>query len=484
MQGTAIAGLAFAMGNIEAADTAAGPGLRMSSRQQSETKSTLFTEILNHKGTVLGDQTEAGLHTGEETAGNTDETDDGYGADSDVCGLLMQMLLMNNSSSGQQVNGENAGASELGAANSTVGNLAAATVTLQPNIKQPDAEPMEQTELPVLADAAVETADGLQGMSSDFREKLMDAIARTSQLEGGNPVQDGTATEKTVAAQSVLAADAQGQDQAAQTGAGSAADVLKNSFGQAVSAAAQNSGLRNGQTDTVRDLKAQLKETGAAASDTSAKGIETADKAVLADVQAAVGDQPDDGKGELLSDDDKGSAMGRDESDAAILNRTFTNTSSYGGVDAAETTAAVEKAFNRFADDVKSLQAGVNEIKIVLEPESLGTMVISVVRTENGISAKIKADDKQVCEAISGQIQKLVSSLESRGIHVEDMDVSYSQADQSNGFNQQNFSDGRDESARERSILQDAGSGGNDYTETAEVPGESADADKLLEYRL
>ena len=112
------------------------------------------------------------------------------------------------------------------------------------------------------------------------------------------------------------------------------------------------------------------------------------------------------------------------------------------GAAAAGKAAAAEKALRRFEQDLRGLQNGKHEIKIVLEPESLGVLTISVIKTESGISAKIKSEDREVVAAINDQLQKLISSMESKGIRLEDVDVAYSQAGQSGGFGQHDFSRG------------------------------------------
>jgi len=125
---------------------------------------------------------------------------------------------------------------------------------------------------------------------------------------------------------------------------------------------------------------------------------------------------------------------------------------SYGGIAAdgeppIDKGAAVEKAINQFISDFRSAEAGSTEIQIVLEPESLGTLTITVSRTENGISAKIKSDDREVCSIITDQIQKLIHSMENKGITVEDVEVVFDQMGQNQNFTQNSNSGGRDGSA-------------------------------------
>ncbi|MGE4353947.1 MAG: flagellar hook-length control protein FliK [Oscillospiraceae bacterium] len=99
---------------------------------------------------------------------------------------------------------------------------------------------------------------------------------------------------------------------------------------------------------------------------------------------------------------------------------------------------AVERALNRFADDLREVGSGNSEIRIVLEPESLGALKISVSHGANGISAKIISDDKGTCAIISEHIQRLIDSIEDKGIKVEKFDVAFGQTGQDSGFTENN----------------------------------------------
>jgi flagellar hook-length control protein FliK len=102
-------------------------------------------------------------------------------------------------------------------------------------------------------------------------------------------------------------------------------------------------------------------------------------------------------------------------------------------------SAAVAKALDSFLSDLNDLSAAgteKSEIRIVLEPENLGVLTISVSRGENGISAKIRSDDRETCAAITDQIQRLIQSMESKGIRVEDVDVAFGQTESGLSFTQ------------------------------------------------
>jgi len=98
-----------------------------------------------------------------------------------------------------------------------------------------------------------------------------------------------------------------------------------------------------------------------------------------------------------------------------------------------EKRAAVERALNSFLEDLRSAQSGGREIRIVLEPESLGELRISVTSSEKGIVARIKSRDREICAIIGDQIQKLVQSMESKGIAVENVDVLFEQVSWDSG---------------------------------------------------
>jgi hypothetical protein len=108
---------------------------------------------------------------------------------------------------------------------------------------------------------------------------------------------------------------------------------------------------------------------------------------------------------------------------------------------------AVERALDRFADDLSSAETDGSEIRIVLEPESLGELTISVFRGDDGISARIRSDSRETCAVISDQIQHLIRTMEDKGIRVRDIDVAFGPAQQDLSF-AQNYRGGRESSAQ------------------------------------
>lgn len=107
--------------------------------------------------------------------------------------------------------------------------------------------------------------------------------------------------------------------------------------------------------------------------------------------------------------------------------------------EAGDKAGAVEKAVNQIVSDMGSVKAGSSEIQIVLEPKELGMMTIVVSRTETGISAKIKSDDKEICALMTGHIQKLVQAIEDKGIKIENVEVIFKQTQQQAGQQDMGF---------------------------------------------
>lgn len=86
---------------------------------------------------------------------------------------------------------------------------------------------------------------------------------------------------------------------------------------------------------------------------------------------------------------------------------------------------------NRLFDEMveritNSEQNGMRTMEIQLKPDHLGKVSIQLQLGENGLQAKITADDPSVRSAISGQITQLVEALSEKGIKVAGFEVAYS----------------------------------------------------------
>lgn len=96
--------------------------------------------------------------------------------------------------------------------------------------------------------------------------------------------------------------------------------------------------------------------------------------------------------------------------------------------EAAARAEAAERALMRFADDFREMRTGVREIRITLEPESLGELTISVRKTEDGIAARIFSPDRQVCSAVAEKLPLLQSAIEQSGLSMRELEIVYTPA--------------------------------------------------------
>ncbi|HHT17226.1 MAG TPA: flagellar hook-length control protein FliK [Papillibacter sp.] len=95
---------------------------------------------------------------------------------------------------------------------------------------------------------------------------------------------------------------------------------------------------------------------------------------------------------------------------------------------------AAERALMRFSQDLLQLRTGVSEIRITLEPESLGELTISVMKTDGGVSARIFSPDRDVCSAVADKLPILMQAIEKNGLTMQDLEIIHTPA----GFNNQN----------------------------------------------
>lgn len=220
----------------------------------------------------------------------------------------------------------------------------------------------------------------------------------------------------------------------------------QNGAAPAEISAAYDKTLSHGLTDAAEKSKDSKTPVSAVIQDGSGNAMASdlaAGKRIAGAVPAGDGSQSDSRFGAFSpqnkkEDNDTGTAV--NVLQQAVADTRFND-------EAAEKTAAVEKALNRLADDLRSVKSGRQEIKIVLEPESLGVLTISVLKTENGISAKIRSEDKEVAAAITDQLQKLISSMQNKGINIKEVDVAYSQTEQNMSFLSHGFSQSREETS-------------------------------------
>lgn len=397
-----------------------GHGQKMSSALQSQTTDRLFTKILQ-EGIALGVPLNKALNlrlgdiSAAECAGQVEETKQDESVD--VCALLMQLMVMNPSMQSAGGNGNSAGKDEN-----------AISVTAGAGLSG-----LENAVTEILRNGGAQVLSALTASESAGTGDIGNTNGDADSVQLNELFDHITGALKNELKQSG------GADNAQVTGSGEAAAGNKTA---------------TDVTDGVFPKIGESEKRAVAASPDSGNFKEAGLPEGLLHASSASAD----GTGNEAAGDgrDGDFGFGAISSREKSKNNEIGAAENYAGPAPAQTgieneatlhkTSAVERALNRFTDDLRSLRGGSHEIKIILEPESLGVLTISVVKTESGISAKIKSDDKEVAAIISDQIQKLVTSMQSKGITVNDVDVVYSQTDQNTSFAQQNFSQARDES--------------------------------------
>ena len=451
MQTTSIASLSVTPGGVDAAADTAGQGARVNAASGKKTRESLFTEILQQGITDSGAAGHSGETLSMDNAEENGEKNDGDSAD--VCSLLLQL-----------------------AAQGVPGQSPADAVTVGTDDGAPGSI---QDIVTVYAGSGTLEEIALHGEDQAAILHNGTAAGETGTVDGGGQASDSAAAQSGTAFASIKAAL---QNEAAQ------AAQAANRGGAPETSGPGAAALENGATAVTTDADAVRTEESAAGDraaggfggmsegrDMTAAGISSS---TSTDSGGASGDMersPDDRSGLEAA-----AAAGSGAASAAAG-------TAAGGETAAEKAAAVEKALNRFGDDLRSLRGGTHEIKIVLEPESLGVLTITVSKTEMGISAKIKAEDKEVVAAITDQLHKLISSMESKGIRLDDVDVVQSQPDMNAGFEQRQSPQNGNPSPRGR-----ASPSGDSNQDDAQQSGafwqgfndNGRTGDSMVEYRI
>lgn len=454
-----------------------GQGLRVSSALRSQKTDTLFTKILEQ-----GIAVNVPIILGGDAA-QVISTDDGNGSDqdaaADVCSLLAQMMVMQSSgqpdgteiADGKNVNGILSVINEVGtAADSELKGLEhAASVILQNNGKAAEVlsakaaarSAADMNEGPANSKAA---GKPFETVLSGIAEAMKNELTRNKTAVGAEAL--GTTENTAAAAGTVVSSEL--QNIVISTGLKENRPATANNDGSKTAVLPEELSMASSGTASATQNKAAA---GPAASGSNSNNNDPG----TSQDESSFG-------GHISRDKNKTNEAGTAANGANQMQRG----AEIKGETMAEKTASIERALNSFTNDLRSLRSGNQEIRIVLEPESLGVLIISVLKTDSGISAKIKSEDKEVVAIISDQLQKLVSSMQNKGIKVNDVDVVYSQTEQNTNFTQQGFSQARDESSRgykpSADSTREAEASMNDVWQNF-YSGET-DSDAMVDYRV
>jgi hypothetical protein len=453
-----------------------GQGMRISSAIQSGTNDTLFTKILE-KGITI----DAALNLsagGIQLISDTDTVPEADGEESsDICSLLMQLMVMDSS---RQAEG---GDTSQKAQDEKALNGILSIINTNPDVSAGTAPQGLGTAASVILQNDGKAAEVLSALAADnngqsagLADEAPPSVPFEAVIAG---ITDALKNEL----------NQQNTAQAAQTtvtkmaeAAGNAAAAVADTAGMGKSAGAISPALEAAKAEndgfhaaggseevSVRDSS----DPAAAIPDNENAGVSQA------------GGTADGDDGSMGSPDERGK---RKDIGLSAVKSDINGAAPETGVNS-ETAAvkafAVERALNRFADDIMSVRGGRQEIRIVLEPESLGVLTISVVKTESGISAKIKSEDREVAAIISDHVQKLISSMESKGITVNDVDVTYNQTEQNTGFTQNGFSQAREEASKGSALPPEEAAGDDASPELWQtLYGTEPGGDTTVDYRV
>ncbi len=482
----------MSLGAPKAKEAAAdGKGLHISAARPQNPSRSVFNKILSQglkpEGITLQLQaadTEQGETSGQEPSGDN--------IPAEVSALLMQLNVMGVAAPAAEVAADTAGDAAAGIAEAVSKEIAPVALTggetALMNAEMPIGEPAAFSLEPSGEEAppqAVKTADEPAGAARVLGE-IAAAMAAHEEADAVLTPPADVAPEAPVGTDRVLMAAV--QDPAAQPPVNTAPAAASAPIPQPADSPATAEAVHAEAVHTAGAEQPQKPDSAAGHRDSGAiteAGPDLPDAAVFT-VQTA----------EAFTDGDAGNAGGQqagsEDTPTVELTAPPGMTAAPGGKQeaaapeaaAAEKAAAADKAFLRLTDDVRGLQAGRHEISIQLEPESLGTLTISVIKTERGVSATIRAEDKELCALMADRLQQLISSMETKGIGVQDVEVLHTPDGRSMDFSSQAFSQQREQASGGRGAPRDHRQSRPSEPAPAQVVSAGDSEDTTVEYRI
>ncbi|UOO37326.1 flagellar hook-length control protein FliK [Oscillospiraceae bacterium CM] len=457
----------------QGSETTAGQGLKVNSALRSQPAVMLFNAVL---------QQEIGKDTGAQAGG-----------------LSAELLTALGDTT---VNKDNAGEADLSGMLAQLMVLAVNTPTLPGEPAATDGEPAEQALQSIQTAQSIQATQAIQTAQTAQTAVVTDTASRTAPTIGQEavlaPANAGLTTATAAALPDRPTAGADPGSSADGTGEFFAAvKQAMQDAGQALGAAAAPQApaphavapevpATAAMGITANDPKEQRRDASVSlfsdAVPTSASAVGSAPMATETSTDGGFGESASFTRSKETVSPLAAAAVQKGDT-AAAIDTSFSITTDV-------VTPAIENAFDRFVDDVRSIRGSAQEIKIVLEPESLGILTISVLRTENGVSAKIKSENKEVAGAISGHLHKLVAAMQTKGITVDNIDVVYSKNDgpasfteqgsSQQSFTQQRFTGGREDDAARRQPTSTGATEGDVWQEY----GTARAGDSTVDYRV
>ena len=155
----------------------------------------------------------------------------------------------------------------------------------------------------------------------------------------------------------------------------------------------------------------------------------------------------------------------------------------------ADMQTAVNQALDRFDQDFQGMSADTRNLQISLHPKELGTVSISLAAGAAGVTAKIQTSSAEAASLLSAQVQRMIESMEAKGVRVQNVEVVLTQTPQ------QNTGDGGRNGAQQyqaqntrlyaqQSNPVEKGSALSDYERMTETYSAPSDEPQRVEYRV
>lgn len=337
---------------------------------------------------------------------------------------------------------------------------------------QPDAETVQQST--VQSDVTQMQQSAAQSATAQTQQNPADVSAAAEQVayvpaaaaaQEAQTTADGLSRPE----DSTAAASAADENQASDTGG--TARTQGGSFVETVSDQLRKTGeqirteLNKKTADTPVQTASDAMKDARTADDSVQQGPVLEKAAVTAAVQADTGSSAGGGapnsNGEASAGDK--TKLAPDNSvgvDAPNLQGSaFTSQlESLSSIELEELSNAVDTAIEQMSDDLASVTSEDQTVKIRLEPEKLGSLAITLTAGDGGITAKIRADNAQAAVLLSSEVEKIVASLQDKGLQVKNVDVGYGQlGGQAGGGGQQNSGAQNQYQNRETYVVPDFG---------------------------
>ena len=155
----------------------------------------------------------------------------------------------------------------------------------------------------------------------------------------------------------------------------------------------------------------------------------------------------------------------------------------------ADMQTAVNRALDRFDRDFQGVSADNRNIEISLHPKELGTVSISLAAGTGGVTAKIQTSSAEAASLLSAQVQRMIDSMEAKGVRVQNVEVVLTQTPQQNtgsggGNAAQQYQSQTPRIYAVRGAAAEKSSALTDYERTTQTCTASMEDGQRVEYRV